>query len=110
MHDPVYLSPLHSLEDLKPAFKKPKHDVELRKVLWWVAFTISSILMFLYFIAMYFTYFDDPKEFNKLVSNRGWMTSSSVNMERQRVREARVREADMRDRFAAPTQTTVYRD
>lgn len=81
MHDPVYLSPLQSLDDLKPAFKKPKHDDELRRVLWWVALTVSGILLFLYFIAMYFTYFDDPKEFRKMVNNRGW-AAAGVGMDR----------------------------
>lgn len=109
MHDPVYLSPLGALEEMTPQFKKPKQDGELRRVLWWVALTITGILLFLFFIAAYFTYFDDPKEFNKMVSNRGWMTNAGVNIERQRLREARGREA-ANDRFAAPTQTTIYRD
>lgn len=102
MHDSVYLSPLGALEEITPAFKKPKNDGELRRVLWWVALTVSGILLFLFFIAVYFTYFDDPKEFKRTVNNRGWMTNSAVNMERQRVREARRREGE-EDRFAAPT-------
>ena len=82
MHDQKYLSPLHSIEELAPKFKKKKSDTDSHNVLYWVGLVISCVLLVVYFIAMYFTYFDDPRDFKKMVSNRGWKTSSSVNMER----------------------------
>lgn len=110
MHDQQYLSPLHSVEELRPKFKKNKNDTDLKKVLYWVGLAVSGVLLVVYFIAMYFTYFDDPRDFNKMVSNRGWKTSSSVNLERQRIRDLKARQQSEAERYAAPTKTTVYRD
>ena len=39
-------------------------------MLWWVAAVITSILMLLYCIGVYFTYFDDPAEFDRTFSNK----------------------------------------
>ena len=110
MHDREYQSPMKSIEELIPKFKRKKNDTDLYRVLYWVGLAITSILMVVYFISMYFTYFDDPKEFRKMVSNRGWKTSSSVNLERQRIRDQKMREEQFNDRFAAPTKTSVYKE
>lgn len=89
MHDRTYQSPMKAIEELVPVFKRKmkKNDTELYRVLYWVGLAVTTILMVVYFISMYFTYFDDPKEFRRMVSNRGWKTSSSVNLERQRIRD-----------------------
>jgi len=94
MHDQAYMTPLPGLEAFRP-LEKPGKESELHSVLWWVGLTIACILTFLYAIGMYFTYFDDPKEFERQVSNRGWKTQASVNSQRQLMHEAKRRDAQM---------------
>ena len=41
----------------------------MNHVLWWVAAIVIGILTFLYILGLYFTYFDDPKEFDRTFRN-----------------------------------------
>ena len=61
IHDSSELSPLSSLKNKK---KKHERDAELGKVLWQVSLFISCMLLVLYLVGIYCTYYNDPKEFD----------------------------------------------
>ena len=68
IHDEEYTSPLTTIRDAKPASKQ-KRQSEVHDILWWVSFVISMAFSFFYLIAVYFTYFENPKEFETTFSN-----------------------------------------
>lgn len=67
--DDSYKHPLETLKRYR-AEKAGVKEQENFVVLWWVCAIITSILMLLYIIGLYFTYFDDPAEFDRVFSNK----------------------------------------
>ena len=69
IHNEQYQSPLKSLRDAKKKSQKER-NLDVSSVLWWIAFSVSGLMTFVYCIALFFTYFDNPKEFEKTFSNQ----------------------------------------
>ena len=69
IHDQEYKTPLASLKKYKQQLTQDQKSDDMKDVLWWVFFACSCILGLMYIIGLYFTYFDDPKEFEKHFSN-----------------------------------------
>ena len=67
--DDTYKHPLETLRryHAEKAGTKEKENLD---VLWWVCAVIGGILMLLYIIGVYFTYLDDPDNFNRTFSNK----------------------------------------
>jgi hypothetical protein len=61
IHDGSELSDKSALKNKK---KKHERDAELPKVLWQVSFFISIMMLILYLVGIYCTYYNDPKEFD----------------------------------------------
>ena len=68
IHDEDYTSPLETLKDKKKE-NTEKRSREVNDILWFVAFILSCCFAFFYMIAIYFTYFENPKDFEKTFSN-----------------------------------------
>ena len=68
IHDEAYRSPLAFLQKKKEE-SPGKKAKEVNDILWYVSFVISSCFAFFYTVALYFTYFEDPKSFDKTFSN-----------------------------------------
>ena len=68
IHDSKYASPLKTLQPYKQVRKSESDKVG--DILWWIFFVLSCILLFVYVIGVYFTYFDDPDEFLKTFNNK----------------------------------------
>ena len=77
-------------------------------MLWWVAFVISCILTALYFIGIYFTYYDDPKDFDRTFNNDKKMVHGGLSTDD--VKEARQMSRAIKDSFQAPTHNQAYKD
>jgi len=102
IHDAKYVSPLHTLEPYKSSSRRRSKDQEVHSVIWWVLFVLACILGFMYLIGMYFTYFDDPKEFYRQFSNQRRYTQISASMQRRK-QEQKQQDAQLNEQFAAPT-------
>jgi len=102
IHDAKYVSPLHTLEPYKSSSRRRSKDQEVHSVIWWVLFVLACILGFMYLIGMYFTYFDDPKEFYRQFSNQRRYTQISASMQRRK-QEQQQQDAQLNEQFAAPT-------
>jgi hypothetical protein len=61
IHDGSELSDRSALKNKK---KKLERDAELPKVLWQVSLFISIMMLILYLVGIYCTYYNDPKEFD----------------------------------------------
>jgi hypothetical protein len=70
IHDNEYNTPLLSLKTLKSGNTSEDAEREIMKVLWWIGIVISLILFCLYSLGVYFTYFDDPQQFERTFSNK----------------------------------------
>lgn len=68
IHDETYTTPLMTLKQRNQK-STVKRNEEVNHVLWWVAAVVIGILTFLYILGLYFTYFDDPKEFERTFRN-----------------------------------------
>ena len=60
----MFETKLGSLVDHNPN-SRAQSEAESVNIIWYVFFSISCVLTLLYSIGLYFTYFDDPKEFNR---------------------------------------------
>jgi hypothetical protein len=80
----------------------------MNDVLWWVFFAVSLLLGFMYSVGLYFTYFDDPKEFEKNFNNahRGQFGGLS----KREVREAQKLSRDIKEHYQAPTENAAYKE
>ena len=61
IHDGSELSERSALKNKK---NKQERDAELPKVLWQVSLFVSIMMLILYLVGIYCTYYNDPKEFD----------------------------------------------
>jgi hypothetical protein len=59
----------------------------MHSVLWWVAFVVCGGLTVIYGIALYFTYWDNPKEFERTFSNNQRVFEAPKQMRNPRKRD-----------------------
>lgn len=69
IHDSSYTTPLKALKQFKHLRSEEHRYSEVTDVFWWVGFLLSAILGFFYLVAVYFTYFNNPKDFYEQVDN-----------------------------------------
>eukprot|EP00356_Strombidium_inclinatum_P002280 CAMPEP_0170481524 /NCGR_PEP_ID=MMETSP0208-20121228/1938_1 /TAXON_ID=197538 /ORGANISM="Strombidium inclinatum, Strain S3" /LENGTH=122 /DNA_ID=CAMNT_0010754245 /DNA_START=782 /DNA_END=1150 /DNA_ORIENTATION=- len=103
-----YTTPLQTLKQYKPKESPEKKAREVSDVLWWVFFIISVILSIIYAIGLYFTYFDDPKEFNKTFNNERRMKYGGLSKED--IHEAQQINKSIKEKFTAPTESAAFKE
>ena len=108
IHDEDYTTPMASLKGYKQSPPPDRKQSEVNEVLWWVAFVISCILTVLYFIGIYFTYFDDPKDFERTFNNDKKIKSGGLSG--GDIKEAKMMNKQIKDSFQAPTHNQAYKD
>ena len=66
IHDSEYSSPLETLSSRTKKQNANKRDLEVNKVIWWIGFTVTSCFMFFFLVAVYFNYWENAEEFDKI--------------------------------------------
>ena len=61
----------------------------------------------MYIVGLYFTYYDDPKEFERTFNNEKRMKYGG--MSKQDLRDAQKISNDVRDKYSAPTESEAYK-
>lgn len=69
IHNEEYTSPLNILRKIKQKSQKTR-SMEMTSVLWWIGASICGLFSIVYMIALYFTYWDNDKEFERTFSNK----------------------------------------
>jgi hypothetical protein len=97
IHDNQYMTPLHALKGMKLPDHPEKKKKDIHEIMWWILVVISGILTFLYIVGLYFTYFDDPAEFERTFSNNLKLKNGVDEMIAQHQRSK-----DIKKSFEAP--------
>jgi len=108
IHDASYKTPLTVLKGYKQQQSSEQRTAEMNEVLWWVFFAISCILVVMYCIGLYFTYFDDPKEFHKTFNNDRRLKYGG--MSKEDLQDAQKINRQIKDNFQAPTESQLFKD
>lgn len=103
IHDKDYVTPLKTLKDHKQPKSPSQNNAETNKIVWWVGFIISGLMLVLYGLGVYFTYIDDEKGFNKTFNNLDRLEK----IEGQQRREALA--AEQRNQMTAGVTVTPVR-
>ena len=77
-------------------------------MLWWVFFTIACILTLIYTIGLYFTYFDDPKEFERTFNNEKRMKYGGLS--KRDIQGAQMINKNIKEKFQAPMESSAFRE
>lgn len=97
IHDEDYTTPMAALKTYKQTPPAERKQSEVNEVLWWVAFVISMILTVLYWIGIYFTYYDDPKDFERTFNNDKKMVHGGLSG--NDIKEAKQMNKSIKDSF-----------
>lgn len=93
IHDNQYRTPLTALKGLKVPDHPDKKAKDIHEIMWWILIVICGILTFLYFVGLYFTYFDDPGEFERTFSNDLKLKNGVEEMIAQHQRSKEIKES-----------------
>ena len=107
IHDSQYSSPLKTLHPYKQVTKS--ENQKAGDIVWWIFFVLSCIILFIYLIGLYFTYYDGYDDFQQTFSNAKIYSRMSIQNKKVAEMQAK-RERDMQEQFQAPTQSHAMKE